>query len=236
MVFFDPHVHIYPEYDLDGMFSSFVRNAAKFSPKGSHMAMAILLRSFQPSVEGLLRDAGMRLWRINGASNGFLSVTDGNSSISLLPARQIAAKERVEILSFFSDAAIPDGMCARDTIAAIRDRGLLPVFAWGRGKWLFSRGKLVKSLMEEEAAKKPAPLVCDSALRPFFWREPLFSLSEGLGMKKICGSDPLPGKKHECEAGGYATLVDGDMPSSQSEMAEFLLRSKTAPAGRRNPF
>ena len=235
MIFFDAHVHIYPEYDLDALLTAFAGRARSVAPAGSGLAMAVLLRSFQRDLASLLAlPAGSR-WRVEEQGGGDTAavVTDGDVRIALFPARQVAARERVELLGFFGDAPVPDGLPLAETADRLRAAGYLPVIAWGRGKWLFKRGRLVAGLMADETRREPRPLVGDSALRPPFWPEPLFRLAGRLGLRLTYGSDPLPGAGNARRAGMYATLVDAAPTPSCAALLRALREAPMRPCGHR---
>lgn len=235
MFFLDAHVHFYDEYDADLLFDFFAAHAKTIAPGCADLAMAVMLRDFQSSLLAAVNPARLRKWRIeDGGEKGCAALAVcGDTRISLFPARQVAAKERIELLGFFGEAPVPDGLPLAETAARLRDAGFTPVIAWGKGKWLFGRGRLVRELMAAEAAKSPKPLVGDSALRPFFWAEPLYGVAKGLGLRLTYGSDPLPGAGNEKKAGGYATLVDAPLPRSYAGMLDVLASAPLKPCGKR---
>lgn len=235
MIFLDAHVHSYEEYDSDILFDSFIKNAARYAPENAGLGMVVLLRAFQSSLSSLLGSLNLERWHIEApAKDGDAFVaTDGKYRIALFSARQVAALERIELLGFFGDSFVEDGLPLRETASRLRSQGYTPVIAWGKGKWLFKRAKLVKSIIEEQASLSPLPLIGDSALRPSFWCEPLYKLASGLGLKFVYGSDPLPGAGNERNAGRYATLIDAPMTYSCREMLDLLCSAEARPCGKR---
>lgn len=271
MIFFDSHVHIYPEYDLDVLLSRVAERGLKVSKfqsskvsecdsakvaaepltggtgtscsdAGNCIAIAVQLREFQPSLEAVLAEHKLSKWKIvsigkNGAHPLNCStavVTDGTASITILPARQIAAKERIEILGFFGETPVPDGLPLVETIKRVRDASMTPAIAWGLGKWLGNRGKIVSDVIE--SATEPI-LVADSALRPTFWCEPLYKVAKTKGIRFLYGSDPLPKNGDEIQAGRYAMTVDAELDTSAPapSLLAALKDSNVAisPVGRR---
>lgn len=235
MIFLDAHVHSYEEYNSDVLFDSFIKNAMRYAPKDAGLGMVILLRSFQSSLAFLLGSLKLERWHIEEPKNKeeTFVATDGTYRIAIFPARQVAALERIELLGFFGDSFVEDGLSLQETAAVLRSQGYTPVIAWGKGKWLFKRARLVKALMEAQAAQSPLPLIGDSALRPIFWCEPLYKLAKSLGLKFTYGSDPLPGAGNERNAGRYATLIDAPMTYSPKEMLNLLSSKPTRSCGRR---
>lgn len=235
MIFLDAHVHFYAEYKADLLFDSFIAHAEAYAPRGSGLAMSVMLRDFQPSLESAVGSASPSKWRLSrdGRDGMALKATDGLREIALFPARQVAAAERVELLGFFGESSVPDGLPLSETATRLRSAGFVPVIAWGKGKWLFGRRALVRNLMAAEASASPLPFIGDSALRPFFWPESLFSHAAGLGMRLTYGSDPLPGAGNETKAGGYATLVDADLDCSFAGMLKALSTASLRSCGKR---
>lgn len=208
-MFLDAHVHCYPEYDLDLLFDSFIGNAHRLAPSESSFGMIVLLRDFQPSLESLFPSERLHQWKITPPSSENFAATasNGSFSIALYPARQIAARERIELLALFGETCIPDGLSLLETTRQIRTANLTPVIAWGKGKWLFKRAGIVRKWLTSESTNSPAPFVGDSGLRPRFWLEPLFWYASYLGLKILRGSDPLPKPNQEQRAGSCASVI-----------------------------
>lgn len=232
MIFLDAHVHIYPEYDLDGMFGAFCIKGDELAPNAD-LAMAVMLREFQPSLESVLRNESLEKWRVADCANGVAHVTDGARAITLIASRQVAAAERVEAIGFFGEAPVPDGLPLAQSIERLRELGYLPAVAWGLGKWLGAREKVVRDIM---ASPTRPSLIADSALRPTFWPKPaLYKFGEQNGMRVVYGSDPLPRKTDETVAGKYATLVDAAGPSVADAVRDWMSGSApTIAVGRRH--
>jgi hypothetical protein len=131
----------------------------------------------------------------------------GLSPLFVLPGRQIATRERLEVLCLGSDAAIPDGEPAELTIRRIGELDALPVLAWAVGKWLFGRKRVVEKLLETFGPDRL--LIGDSAMRPVFWPEPgPMREARRRQYRLLAGSDPLPKAGDERQAGRYATRVE----------------------------
>ena len=120
-------------------------------------------------------------------------------------------------------------------ILATLDADALPVLAWGVGKWLFSRARVVDSLLRRWPAEELA--LGDTSLRPTFWPTP-GPMAEGatLGRRVLRGSDPLPRAFEETRAGQYGDLADDVLPSDRpllSKILSVLRDDDLRPAGRR---
>lgn len=230
MIFFDSHLHVYPEYDLDTLFSAVADRARKLAPDASGIAVAVLLRSFQPNLASVFGSAMTpRKWRLSPPETPrecWTASCAGGPEITIFPARQVAARERIELLAYFGEEPFPDGLTLAESARGLASLGYLPCLAWGRGKWLFGRAGIVRGLLRDPSFKATVPFVGDSALRPWFWPEPLFGEARRHGFRVICGSDPLPGKGGERAAGRYATLIDSPPVFSKAAMSGLL---KTAP-------
>ena len=238
MIFFDSHVHFYPEYDYDVVFGAFCSHAECFAPQATTLALAVMLREFQPSLGSVFEGRLNGKWRAKSTPrNGAMVVTDGTRDIHVLAARQVAAKERVEALGFFGEALVPDGLPLAETIERLRAASYVPVLAWGLGKWLLKRAPLVEATLA--AADKPDDLlVGDSALRPSFWPTPSpMRAASRKGLRVVWGSDPLPRKADERSAGRYVTLIDAELDLSRPASSMLALLTDPAvsirPVGRR---
>ena len=148
MIFFDSHVHFYPEYDYDVVFGAFCSHAERFAPEAKTLALAVMLREFQPSLESVFEGRLNGKWRAKSTPrNGAMVVTDGTRDILVIAARQVAAKERVEALGGFGETPVPDGVPLAETIGRLRANSYVPVLAWGLGKWLLKRAPLVEATL-----------------------------------------------------------------------------------------
>jgi len=240
MIFLDAHVHLYPRYDRDLLFDTLVARAGRLAPRAGQIALLMMLREGQRTLAEVLRAAERprARWQVRDeTAPGVCVATCGTASIHLFAARQVAVRERIELLGLFSEAVIPDGLAAAETLARLRGAGALPVLAWGLGKWLFQRARVVRRLIEAATPEQPL-LIGDTALRPAFWGEPrLMALARRRGLRVIHGSDPLPRAGDERVAGSYASLVEG-VCSAQQPAADLrrLLLDPAVPlraAGRR---
>lgn len=238
MLFFDSHVHIYPEFDPDTLFESFWANSMRLAKDGDCRVMAVMLREFQTSLAAVLAPFSPLKWKISqGPDVSFIAESDGRKII-LLPARQIAAREKIEALGLFGDAPVPDGLPLAETFSRLSASGYTPVLAWGLGKWLFKRAAFVDGAISRASSSRDL-MICDSALRPSFWGTPRpMRAAARKGLRVIYGSDPLPRKGDEVNAGRYAMLVDAEIdPASpaKSLLAALLApETKVAAVGRRH--
>ncbi len=164
----------------------------------------------QPNVEAQAADGAVRL-RLAGAATLFL-----------FPARQLVTAERVELLAWFVDRTLPDGLPAAEAVRRIASAGGWPVLAWAPGKWMFERSRVVWGLLEQFGPEQL--LLGDSSLRPQFSPMPP-AMRWGLrhGFRLAAGSDPLPAYGEERFAGAYGfsleTGFDPERPAASVRAA-----------------
>jgi len=205
----DAHLHVYPHYRLDEGFDRLLLNLSHWAP-AARMAAILAERAdcrfFKEMAEGPARK--LVHWEITPDAGGLTVFSNKAQLLRLLPGHQIAARERIEVLSLLTSVRpIEDGRPARDVVKAILDAGGLPSLAWAPGKWLFGRGRLVGTLLETFGRQV---FLCDSSLRPGGMAEPpFFQLARHLGCRILAGSDPLPFHGEERWMGTYASRIEG---------------------------
>lgn len=235
-LFIDSHVHVYPSYRADRMLAAFRKAVRRH---GAETGVMMLVERegtdvFAEWAEGRGLPAGVAVSRREEAA--FLLRTPGEPDVAVVSGRQIACSERVEILALGTRATFRDGMAADDAVAAARDADALPVLAWGVGKWLFSRAKVVDSLLRHWPAEELA--VGDTSLRPVFWPTPgPMAQAPTLGRRVLHGSDPLPPAFEETRAGQWGDLAEAalseDLPL-RSRILSVLRDDDLRPVGRRS--
>ena len=101
-------------------------------------------------------------------------------------------REGLEILSLSSTLNLGDREnTIDDVIKSVIDSGGIPALNWAPGKWFFSRGKIVKRIIEKYPPKDL--VIGDTTLRTSLWPMPkLMAAAQERGFKVIAGSDPLP--------------------------------------------
>ncbi len=239
MIFFDAHIHLYPDHNRDRLCDTFATHARRLAPEAGEWAMAVMLRQGQGRLAQLLAATdrpGQRWQLVDTPQDGVATLSDGNRAIKLFAARQIATAERIELLGLFCETELPDGLPTAGTLQQLQAAGALPLLAWGLGKWLLGRAAVVDALLT--AADPTNFLIGDSALRPTFWGEPRpMRQARSRGIRIVCGSDPLPRRNDETVAGRYATLLDGSIDSATpaASLRRLLLDPAVtlAAAGRR---
>ena len=233
MLLLDAHVHVYPEYDRAVLLGSALRHLSARATPGDALALVLVERE-GVDVFGEW-EAGKGLpdgWTATAIDPTAVRLRyDRGGVMTVFAGRQVACAERLEILGVCTRAPVPDGVSCEEAVAALRASGGVPVLAWGVGKWLFKRAKLVRSLL---AAHAPDALpLCDTSLRPVFWPRP----AAMRGVRPVlCGSDPLPRLGEERQAGRYACAVPVDIagPNPSALLRGALAKRGIQPVGQRS--
>lgn len=205
-VLVDSHVHFYPHYDGAATLAAF---AKRIGESGADCgAMMLVEREGMDQFGRWASDEPPAGWIATPAdATSIVLRRDGQPPIVAVAGRQIACAERVEVLALATRATFRDGTPAREAVAAALAAGATPVLAWGVGKWLFNRAKIVSALFDAFA---PADLlVADPSLRPVFWPTPrLMAKAAAQGRRVLAGSDPLPPVREQARLGQYADLAE----------------------------
>ena len=228
LILADTHVHFYRVHELERWTSAAV---AQLDGPAPHAKVLCLTERHdcRAFAENWLQ--GERV-----GDHALRIAKDGREAF-VIAGRQIVTRERLEVLSLTSDAAIADGQPVDDVLKQVRDAGGLPVLAWAPGKWFFARGKIIARLLEEQ--EPGSLLVGDSSLRPTLWPDPdLMTYAHGRGFNVIAGSDPLPFKGDEKWVGAYGVCADApfDVGDPAGSMRAVLgnPQSKFLRIGRRS--
>ncbi len=235
-ILIDSHVHIYPHYDTEVLLDAFQKRIIIAGASTGIMMLA--------EREGT--DAFAAWASGDRLPEGYSVVKSDDTSIILRKAnqpdiivvagRQIACAERIEILALATRATFHDGTPAKVAIAEALASGAIPVLAWGVGKWLLKRAKVVAALLESFDDKQL--LIGDPSLRPVFWPTPrLMAVAAKKGHRVIAGSDPLPPKSEETRVGQYADFAQDaflDLSSPlTSQIVSILTTHPLSRAGHR---
>ncbi len=228
----DAHLHLYPSHDPRRLVDALAANLRRLG--GDVHAACFAERTdchaFSDLREGRLTVPGWTVTPVGaGAAAALrLSAAAGGPPLWLFPGRQVATRERLEVLALFGDSAPADGRPAAETLAAVSASPALAVLNWAPGKWWFGRGRIVAGL----ARTAPAGTVWlgDTTLRPHGWPlPPLMRWQRRHGRGVLAGTDPLPLPGEEALAGSYACVVDGAFdPAAPAASLRALLRANPA--------
>lgn len=137
-------------------------------------------------------------------------MSEENGVLGIVAGQQLVSQENLEILAIGTRHSFKEGRAIEDLIREIAGAGALPVVPWGFGKWVGSRGQLVKQLLRNP--ELPQIFLGDSANRPAFWSRPAhFRLAEEQGIKNLPGSDPLPFPSECQRTGSFGFALGGSL-------------------------
>jgi hypothetical protein len=221
----DSHVHIYPFHDLEWALNALFDRLSR----PGVIAVACLTERFDCDLfyeisedESKLQDSSFSISQRPGPRCLLIESSKHNGRMYLIAGQQIVTGENLEILGLNIAERIPDSLSAGETIDRVLRAGGTPVVAWGFGKWLFSRSRIVRALLEQF---DPCQLVLgDTSMRPIGWLTPLlFRVARRKGFRILHGSDPLPHSGEEKQAGSYCSDVIADTEDPQKLIEMFLL-------------
>ncbi|MEM7577159.1 MAG: hypothetical protein AAF328_06755 [Planctomycetota bacterium] len=224
----DTHVHVYPVFDAVALMDAAVANTAQhapgFAPEPEALPVLMLTECRKDHAFATWRDrATLGPWRFErfpqnqGQDQPALLATredDENQPIAVVAGRQIITDCRLEVLALGTDEAIDDGLPLDETIALVRGRAALPVVPYGFGKWTGKRGAAVSRLIEAQSLDNAPPLVLgDNGGRPTLGpRPPQFDQAAAHRVTILPGTDPLPLRSCQRQAGRFGVRVDGPLP------------------------
>lgn len=203
----DSHVHIYPNYDIGKVLQTFRMRIAKAGAQEG--ALCLVEREgvsvFNQWAAGQDLPPDETVCRVE--RGGLLLKHEDQPDIAVLAGRQIVCAENVEILALGLRESMKDGLPAASVVEHILRSEAQAVLAWGVGKWLFSRKKVVDQLIRRFCGDDL--YLGDSSLRPLFWGEPdAMVRAPSLGRRVLHGSDPLPPTFEQTRIGQYGDLAE----------------------------
>jgi hypothetical protein len=227
----DMHVHFYPCFNISKSFDYAFSNLKKRAESAHERALMLFLAERsdchffkllkQENVQEILNP----LWILNTKEENALIVSSPtHGELFIIAGRQIATKERLEILSLTIDKNIPDGLPIRETLQLVLESGGLAVLNWAPGKWFFKRGDIINELLQEFSPQQL--FMGDTTLRCKGWGEPkIMKVGSTNGFRIIAGSDPFPLKGEERLIGTYGLNLMGDFDPSYpiSSIKDILL-------------
>ena len=210
----DGHVHIYPFMSIQNVLDSAYRNFSDFCELSNQNGSVGFLCIADPdNVNGYDRllaidkfsgpDAVENWVRLDEDSRSVVLRHSSGADIVAIKGQQLITSEGLEVLGIGYNATLKSGLTLPNTVAKIRNTGGWSVLAWGVGKWLGRRGRLVTDLIMSESESADVMLT-DNGGRPWCWsRVSQFELARERGMRILAGTDPLPLKGEECRIGSY---------------------------------
>lgn len=242
VVRFDPHAHLYDSYPVKEWC-----NAAYANLKGSEGACVVIVvdRAGQDSFERLRREVPTfgtwyeaPLQSGDGVSEAG-TIEWNQKRLHVIRGVQYVSVERLEVLALGVGRSVPDGAPAAELIDRIRREGGIACLPWSPGKWLGSRGTVVRRIMRGSSPREfvfgdiairtalgPCSLVLRRARRARFL--------------VICGTDPLPDPRDATLVGSFGMQINVDtLPSNERLFSDLLAPALVGaipcgPYGRRN--
>ncbi|MCP4148303.1 MAG: DUF1643 domain-containing protein [bacterium] len=246
-VMVDGHVHIYDCYDLENFFNYAISNIelsfrSQFAA-GEYKNVLLFTEGNKTDFfskfkqdTSFLNDFGYGLRETKESCSLVLTKHDVPVCY-LLKGRQVVTAENLEVLLIASDLMLEDGLPIDEVLKKIIDNKNIAVLAWGFGKWLFNRGKIVADKISKYQCSHL--FIGDNSGRPVFWgTPPQFKTAATLKLPLLNGSDPLPFSGEESKVGSYGFSVNGDFDPEKpaKSLQEIILSKKTEikPFGKRD--
>jgi hypothetical protein len=152
-------------------------------------------------------------------------------SLLIVAGRQIATREKLEILTIGTRKIVADGNPLETTLGDALGTGALVVLPWAVGKWLGTRGKLIENAFRGDY--KERLFAGDNGGRPAFWPAPGVFRH---GLRPVLpGSDPLPLAGQEQRVGASGFRMAGELPSVRPAQS-FLEKLDRATKADVQPF
>jgi hypothetical protein len=221
----DTHAHLYDSYSVKEWCEAAFRNlggGADVTPM-----VFVVDREGQDSLDRLRREVpSFAEWR--DVWNGQAGVAHlGAGPLLIVQGVQYVTSERLEVLGVGVQRFSPDGSCASEFVTRIGELGGLACLPWSPGKWLGSRGEVVRTLLNSTSAA--TLLVGDIAIRSRIGPpSSLLSYARRKGFTVLLGTDPLPTKSDEVLVGTLGVELSLECPTedvlrSWSNLKEALL-------------
>lgn len=246
-IFVDAHVHVHPNHSgagvLDAAATHVRRQLRAAGQEQARSAVGVLMLAEVAGVDWYAAQArraasdpaGARVgsWRLRsapGEGNGLIAEGDGEPPLLIVPGRQVVSLERLEILLLNRLDPYPDDRPAEAILADTRDDASLRVLAWGVGKWLGRRGRIIDRLIAR-GQHDPDLFIGDNGGRPVCWGEPgQFRHARALGMRVLRGTDALNLPFEERRVGSFGSLIQAPVPRDNPvETLRQLLRDHAQP-------
>lgn len=214
----DAHVHVHPCFPLESFLDGALANVRRVGG-----TLGCLL--FAEMAGGRwFRDARgvVGAWSLapTGEKESLVARRSTGETLIFVEGRQIAARERLEVLALGRDMDIPDGLSLDETLVRVRESGALPVLPWGFGKWSGRRGALVAAMLDRPGGEL---YLGDNSNRLRLAGVPrLLREARERGLIVLPGSDPLPFPSHARRAGSFGFVLEGTLDPLRP--AEDLLR------------
>ncbi|MBD3288366.1 hypothetical protein GF337_06140 [candidate division KSB1 bacterium] len=246
----DGHIHIYPHYKLTLAIKNGISNLYKsakesdsFDNSQKQIPVWMLVERYDCNFfDQIVNETSLSIngYTLQAAGDGTtIIVMEKNEPVLYIFAgRQLVTKENLEILSLISPFNLNDREYSiEEVIEKVNENGGVPALNWAPGKWFFSRGEIVKTVLNKYSPDRL--LIGDTSLRTEIWSMPrLMSQARDRNYKIVAGSDPLPFEDEEHQIGKYGFAVSASFDEAKpAESMRNILRDTKLPfnfIGNRN--
>ena len=226
MIFIDAHVHLHGCYNASEFFDNAYRNLKHYYEKTGSFSefIGVLFLAESAGVNCFnkfvkiadLKNSkyasdtfGLWVFERTNEKNSII-VSSGERKLILIAGHQVAAAEDLELLMLGTTCKVPDGLSIFDLLEKAKQLSALRVIPWGAGKWLFSRGKLLKKIIDLVEADNF--FLGDEGGRPIFWPIPRhFHYAARKEIRNLPGTDPLPFPGEVSRAGSFGCWFKASM-------------------------
>lgn len=140
-------------------------------------------------------------------------VSEAGVPIAVISGRQIISSENLEVLVFPRSVGGQEFDDARSLVCRALAANGLAILPWGVGKWLGSRGRLIREILDSGPGRRLT--VSDNGGRPAIWRHVgLLRQARTQGIANIAGSDPFPVRGEIERIGSYGVHLPAAVDSS----------------------
>ena len=224
MILIDAHVHIHDCFDLkkffDSAYANFKSAAQKIGHKEDDFTGVLLLAEtykdnwFQrlggyADGKDLPKGRSMGNWLFSRTNENIslLAESANSKKLILIAGRQIITEEGLEVIACATIENFEDGIPIENLINEIIKIDALPIIPWGVGKWLGTRGEIIKHNIAHHNSHHTI-YMGDNGNRPKFWPQPkLLVQARQKCISVLPGSDPLPFVSESGRAGSFGFLM-----------------------------
>ena len=238
----DSHVHLHGCFQIVEFLSAALANMGLSRSSDASRVIGVLCLTDSPGPNALARlgetVAGGQVgeWLPDSTRESeSLILRRGTRRLLVIAGRQIATRERLEVLAIGTEHAFPHVRSLRDTVSESLDVGAVPIVPGGFGQWWFDRGKKVRQLFDSRVGERA--FLGDSGNRTPLLGEPkLLQWARTRGVIVLAGSDPLPFRSQISRVGSYGFCLDGELSGDRPAVAIKArlneLRAQPATFGR----
>ena len=190
----DPHVHLYDQYPLEVWYRAALANLG-VSPSVFGVVV-VVDREGQDSFGRFRRELSSQIWeeqipQPNGPVSRAGVIHTTEQALYVVQGVQYISAEKIEVLGLGVQRCCSDGLPCGDLIRRIASEQGIVCLPWSPGKWFGTRGRVVRSLMDEFSGA--GLLFGDISLHTRIVPPSLLlRRAAGLGFTVVRGTDPLP--------------------------------------------